>query len=412
MGQKVYAVIGAGFGDEGKGQTVDYILNKKAEGHEKESLVVRYSGGPQASHTVYSKAYGKHHAFSSIGSGTFRGTKTLWSRFCTLEPTHLLMELDILEEELGVPIPGSIFVDRKVPIITPWDMAYDQVYRKAGEHLSCGFGHGVTLTREENHYSLLAEDMLHPWIFQEKVKIIKDYYLGSFLTKKAVDPNRELNFFKAIDALMEQRRVFISDSSRDVDIIRSQAGTNRDEPGAIIFEGSQGLMLDKDIGMFPFVTWSNTGTKNIMSLLGNDPTYGYIDEIYLVTRAYQTRHGSGPMVGEDRPYSIEKNPEENNVVNPYQGEFKIGILNLDQLKYVLNKDENLRKTHFKYPGRLHLVVTCLDHVQKDLRFILNGQIHGFSSELRFLEAIVKELSIHNLVLSHSPYAEDMKEVIL
>lgn len=86
------AVIGLGFGDEGKGITTDYLCSKT-----KNPLVVRFCGGSQVGHTVVHN--GIRHVFSSFGSGTLRGVPTYWSHKCALDPIGMLNELDVLKEK-------------------------------------------------------------------------------------------------------------------------------------------------------------------------------------------------------------------------------------------------------------------------------------------------------------------------
>ena len=85
-----------------------------------------------------------------------------------------------------------------------------------------------------------------------------------------------------------------------------------------IFEGSQGLLLDQHHGFFPNVTRANVGLENVESFTGLNDIY----EVYLVTRAYQTRHGNGFMTNENRPHNITENIEETNKEHEYQGKFR------------------------------------------------------------------------------------------
>jgi adenylosuccinate synthase len=169
----------------------------------------------------------------------------------------------------------------------------------------------------------------------------------------------------------------------------------------IIFEGSQGLLLDQHIGFFPNVTRSNTGTKNVLKIVDD------IDEIFLVTRAYQTRHGNGPMTNWfiSENYDIQ-NIHEVNVNNEYQGEFKTAILDLDLLKYAIDKDEYIYNNKHK----CKLMITCLDNIKGDFKFTVNGEVHSFSDQLEFVVEIADELGIDKVYISSSPFSENIHKI--
>jgi adenylosuccinate synthase len=164
-----------------------------------------------------------------------------------------------------------------------------------------------------------------------------------------------------------------------------------------IFEGSQGLLLDKNIGFFPHVTRANTGTQNLLSLLGHETL-----STYLVTRAYQTRHGDGPFSNEAIPHNISKNPNETNITNTYQGALRIALLDVSLLEYAINKDDYLRTTKNK-----SLVITCLDHIQNEHRFTYQNAIIYCKDQAEFVKRISNILNISNVYISSS---EDSKDI--
>lgn len=118
----------------------------------------------------------------------------------------------------------------------------------------------------------------------------------------------------------------------------------------LIFEGSQGLLLDKNIGFFPHVTRSNTGSKNILEI-------GFNPEVYCITRAYQTRHGNGPMTNFDIEHNIKLSSKETNTFNEFQGNFRVSLLDIDLLLYSVAKDPYISN------NRDNLVITCLDQLE-------------------------------------------------
>jgi len=370
----IKAVVGLGMGDEGKGITVDYLSSQSPD-----SLVVRYSGGQQAGHTVCLN--GIRHVFSNFGSGTLRGCPTYWSEYCTVDPVGIMRELTVLKSHGINPI---LFVDGKSPVTTPYDKIHNMESKELCANGTCGVGVGSTFQRESDWYSLTFNDLFHPVVFMQKLEQISKYYGSSW------NIDEEYKFIRAVEEIRNNLKIVLV----------------HDVPTAypnLIFEGSQGLLLDQHYGFFPNVTRSNTGTTNILEM-------GYQPELYLVTRAYQTRHGKGFMTNRNIPNTIIHNPEETNVNHEYQGKFRRSILDLDLLLYGISKDDYIRY----FIGRSTLVVTCLDHLASreghpsDYRFTHNGGIVTCSSEAEFLEEIAYILGVGNVLISSSPYSKDMK----
>lgn len=358
------AVIGIGAGDEGKGKTTDYLCSQLER-----PLVIRFSGGHQAGHTVIHQL--ARHVFSSFGSGTLQGVPTYWSKYCTVHPIRLLNEYDVLKE-LGVtPI---LYVDEKCPITTPFDVTENIRCSRITKHGTCGMGIGTTFQREENHYSLLAEDLINPTILRIKLDLIRQYYQST-----EIDLEQFLQACKDTLEVVQitSKKIFASYNN-------------------YVFEGSQGLLLDQNHGFFPHVTRSNTGLKNVIELLGANE---YI-ETYYVTRAYQTRHGNGPMTNENLIHNIKNNFYETNKENPNQGPFRTALLDLNLLRYGLEKELGR-----DYKSIKNLVVTCLDLVENEYRFTENGQIVYCANKEEFLLRIKNFLRAEFLYTSNTPCSE-------
>ncbi len=133
-------VIGANFGDEGKGLMTDYYAAKA------DSIVVRFNGGAQAGHTVVTPD-NKRHVFSHIGSGSFAGAETFLSRYFVCNPLLFRKEWDVLSPKCAIP---QIHVDAAAIVTTPYDMMINQIaedLRGSGRHGSCGMGFGETIER-------------------------------------------------------------------------------------------------------------------------------------------------------------------------------------------------------------------------------------------------------------------------
>ena len=355
-------VIGLGFGDEGKGLTTEYLVSKAVN-----PLVIRFTGGGQAGHTVYHENF--HHVFSNFGSGSYLRAPTYWSSVCPIEPIGIMNEYDILIEKGITPI---LYIDRNCPIVTPFDKLYNQTVDQVNG--TVGVGIGPTLKREESLYSLVFSDLLYHDVAVEKFNQISNYY------------NLPVEY-KKIDEFWKACQFVLSNFSMVDGIQEASAGYTD-----LIFEGSQGLMLDKNIGFFPHVTRSCVSTK----YLSNGGDY------YLVTRAYQTRHGNGPMMNPEYPLY---NEFETNKSAGFQGKFRTAHLNLDMLMYAMDKDEKIRKAE-----NLTLVITCLDVIKEQWFLYFNGEKIKFNSEEKFVNFVASTLGIDNILVSHSPYSDQLKLV--
>lgn len=363
MSKKSYkAVIGLGFGDEGKGLTTNALCRNLPN-----SLVVRYSGGQQAGHTVTTGD--KKHVFANFGSGTFAGTPTYWSKYCTIDPVAIQREYEDLCSKNVTPI---LYIDSKCPITTPYEKFIDQISNYNRKTGTCGVGVGETFAREESFYSLVAGDAEFPDITRMKMELILERS-GEPFSNTAL-----MEFYEALIYITAHPNIRIVEEMPRAD--------------NIIFEGSQGLLLDQHIGFFPHVTRSNTGTKNILEMV-QDP------ELYLVTRAYQTRHGNGPMTNTSRPLKLKNIDNETNINNQYQGEFRTSVLDVDLLKYGMWKDEGIRNS-----GQRNLIITCCDQIDGNFQFTMGGNIHTYPHKESFGSAVAARLGIKSYALVSDPAA--------
>lgn len=355
---KQSVVLGSLFGDEGKATMVDRLSRNT----DRSILVVRFSGGNQVSHTV--ARADKKHVFSNFGSGTLNNVPTYWSKFCTISPTTILNELDILKQKGYAPI---LYVDRNCPVTTPFEVYANKLDAITRSHGTCGAGYGNTIKREETFYSLVFSDLFYPSILRAKLNSIIAYY-----ENKAVLVEADIidNFINDCLILTETDEIKLCDEN---------VMENKDH---VIFEGSQGLLLDQHYGFFPNVTRSNTGTTNIKSWLNKDA------DIYLMTRAYQTRHGNGFMTNENKRHNIFQDLTEANKTNEYQGVFRKSLLDLDLLNYAFDKDEFVRNSKNK-----RLIVTCMDHSKNDYRFTDKDEIIACCHSSEFLSEIAKRTRV-------------------
>ena len=380
------AVFGSQFGDCGKGKTVSFLCHLS-----KNPLVIRFSGGQQAGHKIVIKNERLYrgdsfressHICSNLGSGTLQGFDTYWSKYCTLDPVGLeneFIHLDKITKYMKFNRRMRLYVDEQCPITTPYDKIANIKRSNKSKHGTCGVGVGTTLQREEDRYSLLASDFSNKSIFMMKLDLIKQYY-GFKLNKAVLDEFIDIAF--KIETIMHFTNGIPSEKTYS----------------NYIFEGSQGLLLDQDIGFFPHVTRGNVGSKNILDM-------GYEPEVFLVTRAYQTRHGNGPMTNYIKGIKthIKENIYEHNNSSGIQGDFRKSTLDLDLLKYAINKDEYIKNKKDKT-----LVITCMDLIT-EFKLTLKGKEYNVPYKKHFIDLIKETLQIDNVLLSYSPYHNELQQ---
>lgn len=378
---KTHIILGLGFGDEGKGITTDYLCRQSET-----PLVVRFSGGHQAGHTVVNEM-GTRHVFSSFGAGSLRGVPTYWSRFCTLSPVHYLNEWIALNEQGHSP---TLYVDALSPITTPYDVFHNRSTEKENQHGSCGLGFGATIARQATPYKLHAQDLFYPQVFEQKLKAIASYYQQS--TKNFIHNPK----FQQQLAAFKQAVENIKDT---LQIVHENAFFKSATYSNLIFEGSQGILLDMDFGFFPNVTRCSTTAKNALTLM--NANHLPVPEIYYITRAYQTRHGNGFLSNENFPLHYTANPNETNQYNPWQGHQRCSILDLDMINYALSCDRN-----YSAQAKKHLVVTCLDQLSGDIQASRDGIIDHYPDTSALLPQLAG--SFETIIESRSECAVGME----
>lgn len=385
MKKQNLAVVGLGYGDEGKGITTDFLCSKYPS-----SLVIRYSGGPQAGHTVCRN--GIRHVFSSYGSGTLQNIPTYISHHCVIDPVAILNEYNVLKSK---GINPRLYIDERCPVVTPYDIWKNGIDKQLYENGTCGVGVGATMQREEDLYSLTFHDLFYPEVLKIKLKLIRQYYQycerGKFtMHERLQNFNQSCEWI--ISSLINQNNIY-----------KTYGIPNIDQCNTYIFEGSQGLLLDQNIGFFPHVTRSNTGSKNIVDICGSEDI-----EFYLVTRAYQTRHGNGPMTNELIEHYIPDNPEETNKQNLYQGTFRKAPLDINMLHYGMSRDHVILQSHKK-----NLVITCMDQIKDQIfaprQMTINGSISCFNSDTDFINTVSNILDIHSVYVSYSDDSKNIKK---
>src|ERR1700723_1054438 len=282
MRAKTAVVLGAQWGDEGKGKIVDVLS-------ERFSAVARYAGGHNAGHTVI--VGGRKFVLQLIPCGVLRpGCKAVIGNGVVLDPIAFLREVAKLRE-LGVVVDSQLVVSNRAQVILPYHRMIELAAESAPGRKKIGTtSRGIGPAYEDKMarsglrvVDLLRADLLKTHIeaaCAEKNAIVR----ALFGTDTAqLDPEK---MFDEYAAAAEQIRPFVADTGRLLNNILAK-------DGSVMFEGAQGTMLDIDHGTYPFVTSSSATAGGAATGTGVGPTA--IGTVISVTKAYVTRVGGGPF---------------------------------------------------------------------------------------------------------------------
>lgn len=323
MEKQNVVIAGLAFGDESKGQWTDHLARRLNA-----DLVVRYCGGPNAQHNVVLPG-GLHHQFSSFGSGTLAGAPTLLSKHVLVEPLMLANEAKVLKKKLGRDPFETLFIDENCLVITPYHILACRARERArgnDRHGTAGVGLGeaVNLALKKPD---LALRMKHLHGEYPKSPVPRLRAIWDFLRN---DIGEELFTTLTPEAIVEAWNEVIPHLnfvSSDEALDKIKTSSSR---GSVIFEGSQGVLLDQDYGFHPYTTWSKTTPTNALELCkeaGLARPY-----ILGLTRTYLTRHGLGPLPTENIVWPGDFT-ETHTKDDSEPGRFRVGCLDWNLLNY-------------------------------------------------------------------------------
>ena len=331
-------VADLGYGDAGKGSVVDYLTRRHGA-----RTVVRHNGGAQAAHNVVAPD-GRHHTFAQFGSGAFvPGVRAYLSRFMLIDPLALLGEAEHLREVGVADALARLVIDREALVVTPLQQAMNRLRELArgdGRHGSCGMGIGETMADAlaRPALALRAGDLAERAAVLRKVACLRDHKLAELDSLRPSLPDSEAARRELALLLDPATGELCADLyggvARRIEIVEGEWLARRlEQPGTVIFEGAQGVLLDEWHGFHPYTTWSTTTFANAEALLGEANYGGEVTRLG-VARAYATRHGPGPFVTED-PALAASLPEAHNATNPWQRAFRVGSFDLVATRYAL-----------------------------------------------------------------------------
>lgn len=344
--KRAIIIQGLGFGDEGKGATVDFLTRELNA-----DLVVRYCGGSQAGHNVVLPD-GRRHVFSHFGAGTLAGAATYLGEAMIINPPAMRQEAKHLQELTGEDPFLKLLIHPSALVSTVYHQQVNrlrELSRGANRHGSCG--HGIGETR---HYwlkhgrdAICAADLKNHEMLSCKLELLRQ--------RMAL----EVQEFIALIPSEEHWRlgVFMEPTSRTASELLQLA-----EPFALqaamptcnttIFEGAQGVLLDEWRGFHPYTTWSTVTLHHALALAEQSGA----EEVCTmgVTRSYLTRHGAGPLPTQS-PELNAKLADPGNPTNSWQGQMRHGCLDHVLLRYAVETVGGTLES---------LAVNCLDDLPR------------------------------------------------
>ncbi len=271
-------IVGAQWGDEGKGKIVDLLAQRS-------DLVCRYQGGPNAGHTI--RVGDDVFKLRHLPSGIVAGKESAIGAGCVIDPEELVAELDDLDAR-GLATDG-VRLSGNAHVIMPWHRALDQASERRLGSLQIGTtrrGIGPAYADKAGRLGIRVQDLLDPKILREKIEVAlaeKNVWLERIY---GLEPLELETVVVGYEGFAKRLRPYVVDTSLLVDRALRQGKR-------VLFEGAQGTLLDLDHGTYPFVTSSNPIAGAAATSFGIGPTR--IDTVVGVAKAYVTRVGEGPF---------------------------------------------------------------------------------------------------------------------
>ncbi len=285
---RTLVVVGAQWGDEGKGKLVDVIA-------ERADWVVRYQGGANAGHTV--DIGGRSFVLHQIPSGILHpGVRCAIGNGVVLDPDTLFQEIEELIAD-GIDVSGRLYVSDRAHLVMPYHKLLDSE-SAASRHIgTTGRGIGPAYEDKVARRGVRVLDLRHPERLRELVErgiAHANSQLAAFGSSQRADVDSTVS-------LLERLAPRLLELAEDIGLLVTRA---RKAGAAVLLEGAQGSLLDVDHGTYPFVTSSNTTSGGAVTGAGLAPMS--IDAVLGVVKAYTTRVGNGPLPTElEEPLATE-----------------------------------------------------------------------------------------------------------
>jgi adenylosuccinate synthase len=270
-------VIGAQWGDEGKGKIVDLVA-------ERADLVVRYGGGANAGHTL--KVNGQKVVTHLLPSGVLHpAARCVLGAGMVIDPKVLIDEIADIERR-GLSVRDRLLVSARAHATLPFQAAIDRAANAGPRAIgTTGRGIGPTYSDKSARVGVRLGDLVSESRARSAIEALVDAYKHRARAVSAPEPSVD-EAMAFIEPLLPAIKPLLGDASLAVD--RALRENKR-----VVFEGAQGTLLDLDHGTYPFVTSSNTVAGGACTGTGIGPTR--IDAVFGITKAYCTRVGHGPF---------------------------------------------------------------------------------------------------------------------
>ena len=349
---KITAIVGAQWGDEGKGKITDFFAGEA-------DYVVRFHGGNNAGHTVVvdNKTYKLH----LIPSGVVYGEPmSIIGNGVVVDPKELLDEIAYIKEK---GIEPKLMVSDRAHVIMPYHIVLDGVLSGHQGNLAAGSTRrGIAPVYADKMYrnGIRMIDLLEPEIFSEKLE--KGYGFAKGLIEKSLGGTLKITQNEIFDSYCsygQKLKDYITDTALEL--------YNAHKTGkAILFEGAQGISLDVDHGIYPYTTSSNTAAGHIST--GTGVSFRDIDRIIGVVKAYLSRVGEGPLPSEINGGNAHMLREKGNEYGTTTGRpRRVGWLDLVQIRQAVRVN-----------GLTEIALTKLDILNgfKELSICVAYKING------------------------------------
>jgi adenylosuccinate synthase len=396
MKGKVDVLLGAVWGDEGKGKIVDFITNEY-------DIVCRFQGGSNAGHTI--KFDDKTHVLHLVPSGIFNEhCINVIGNGVVIDPIQLLDEIKHLESQ-GIDVKSRLIISDKAHLILPVHRVIDKVLedkKSKGKIGSTLKGIGPAYTEKVSRTGIRVGD-----IYSKLESKLRELSVDYFFT------NKDLDDLDLVSSNGRENKVFLEccEKLKEYTILDTSYYLNQslDNGKSILAEGAQGTLLDVDFGTYPFVTSSNTTIGGVLTGLGISATK--INKVIGIFKSYTTRVGSGPFPSElddDIGNLLRENGNEYGATTGRPR--RCGWLDLPLLKYscMINGITEL------YMMKLD-VLSNLEKIKVVTNYIINGtetsQIPYNLSEIQDLEYAIFDGWDSEDISSYTDYTDLPIQVI-
>ncbi|MCX6144263.1 MAG: adenylosuccinate synthase [Ignavibacteriales bacterium] len=371
----VQIIVGAQWGDEGKGKIVDHLS-------EKADIVARYQGGANAGHTVVvptttpNGITSKEYVLHLIPSGIFHKHVTcVIGNGVVLDPVALMAEIDQLHQ-LGIDVKGRLLISHNAHLIMPYHKLLDSIREQGEEKIgTTGRGIGPAYIDKYTRTGIRVVDLLDRDILGKKLKRNieeNNRILSKVYNSKELDVDAIIHEYQEFDKKIDE---FVTDTS----LYLNNALKKKKK---ILAEGAQGALLDVDHGTYPFVTSSNPTSGGACTGLGIPPTA--ITSVVGVVKAYSTRVGNGP-------FPSELKDETGELLRKTGGEYgattgrprRCGWLDIVSLRYSLriNGIQKIAITKLDVLDQFEEIKMCVGYSVGQKR------VQNFPTDLRTLESV-------------------------